>query len=289
MAGRALFLALIACLALLPACGSARQAGADAAPAPADLAADAVATLLAEGSAHYLIEVKADFEGGEPGMAGPYGFRLEGDASLEAFTGEGSATFAGVTFDGRLIAGPHEFFVNFMGQWYGTTDFGLADAMKELEESDEKAAELWRDLQTGDGVRRYFDRAFTGEVSEGPELDGQATWEFEGTLDAEGFVGLAEEFGEDEDREVLEMIARGTRLTFITGREDLLPRRLELVTEISGEDLEEAGADDFGPVDSFSFVLTVELSEFGKSVAYEAPQDFQPLENAFEGFFGGIG
>ena len=282
-------LLVVGCLAVLPACGSGSTVGSEAAPAPADLAADAVAALAAAGTAHYSIDATADFEGGA-GFGGPFGLKVEGDASLEAVTAEGSVTFGGNSFEGALIAGPHEFFVNVMGRWYGTTAFGLADAEKELEASDEKGAEVWQDLQTGEGVRRYFDRVFTGEVSEGPELDGQPTWQFEGTLNVDGIWALAEELGEapTDDRAVLEAIAGGTRFSFVVGRDDGLPRTLELTVDLSREDLENLDDDDFGEAESLSFLLNVELSAFGEPVDYEAPEDFQPLDQAFESFFGGL-
>jgi hypothetical protein len=283
-------LVVVGCLAVLPACGSGSTAGSEGAPAPGDLAGEAVAALLQAESAHYVIEARADFEGEAP-LGAPFGFEIEGDASLEAFTGEGSVTFTGATFEGALIAGPHEFFVQLMGRWYGTTEFGLADARKELEASDDEAAELWRDLQTGDGVRKYFDRAFIGEVSEGPELDGQPTWQFEGTLNVDGIWALAEALGEApaDYRAVLEAIAGGTRFNFVVGRDDRLPRTLELTVDLSREDLENLDADDFGEAESLGFLVNVELSAFGEPVDYEAPEDFQPLDQAFESFFGGLG
>lgn len=282
-------LVLAGSLAVLPACGSAGAAGGEPAPAPADLAADAVAALLAAGSAHYAVEATADFDG-DSAIGGPYGFRFEGDVSLEAVTGKGSITFAGTSLEASLVAGPHEFFVNVMGRWYGTTELGLADAREKLE-SREEAAKVWRALQTGEGVRKYFDRLFTGEISEGPEVDGEATWKFEGRLNADGLWTLVEELGEAraEDREALEALAHGSRVAFVVGRDDRLPRSLDVSVALSAEELEELGADDFGPLEAFGYAVTVRLSEFGKPVDYEAPEDFQPLDQVFESFLGALG
>jgi hypothetical protein len=73
------------------------------------------------------------------------------------------------SISGKLVARPHDFFLNVMGEWYGTDEFGLADA-QEAGSSDDEADEFWRDLQTPEGIRRHFDTLLTGEVSEGAPM-----------------------------------------------------------------------------------------------------------------------
>ena len=294
---RRLLLATLALAALAAGCGSsADRAGSDGPPAPADLAGDATQALYEAGSAHYVLDGSVEAEGEEmDGFPSPLTLHLEGDYSQEALTADGSVSFPGGNFTGGLIVGPHEFFVNFLGRWFGTKEYGIADAESELEKDDPRAAELYRDLQTGDGVRRYFDRVLVGDVTEGPETDGDATWAFEGHLNADGIAGLAAEFGEEgptgSELDAFRQIADNVQVTIVVGRDDSLPRRFEVDVELTPEDLAaleqaDSGFDTHGSV---RMDLALVLSDFGKEVQYEAPEQFEPLENAFEAFFSGMG
>jgi hypothetical protein len=246
---------------LLTGCGSAQSGGSEGgAPAPADLAADAVAALEEAGSAHYVFDAEVDGAGS---------VHAEGDASADAFTAEGSVTFQGVTFSGEVLASRNELFVRLMERWYGETDVGLQDAAEEAPSPDD--------------VREYFDDLFRGSVTEGPEIDGVATWRFDGKLNPDGLADLNKRFegdglGEDE-LEQLRDAAETSRFLLDVGRDDGLPRHLSFTTDFAGI----AGT----PGGNVS--MTLDLSEFGKDVSYEAPPDYRPLDQLFEELFGSFG
>jgi hypothetical protein len=285
---------LLACLAIAAAgCGSSASGpGQDGAPTPADLAANATQALFEVGSAHYELDGSVDAQGDGMPLPTPITVHFEGDYSQEALTADGSVGFPGGNFSGGVLVGQHEFFLNLMGRWFGTRDFGLADAEAQMEKDDPKGAELYRELQTGDGVRRYFDRVFVGEVAEGPDADGASTWEFQGHLNADGIAALVAEYGGEVPGEAeiaaFRQIAEKMRFTLLVGRDDNLPRRFDFHLELNPEDFEaleraDSGFDTPGTV-RVDFALV--LSDFGKEVEYEAPAQFEPLEKAVEAFFG---
>jgi hypothetical protein len=294
---RALLISLCLGLALLVVgCGSTTAGpGAGGLPAPADLAGDATETLYAAGSAHYVLDGSLEAEGGDGSFPTPITIHFEGDYSKEALTADGNVAFPGGTFTGGLLVGPHEIFLNLFGRWFGTREFGIADAEQDMEKDDPKGAQLYRDLQTGEGVRRYFDRVFIGEVVEGPDVDGTSTWEFHGHLNADGIAELAREFGSETpsgpELEAFRKIAEDVRVTLLVGRDDSLPRRFDVHVELTPEHFEaleqaDSGFDQHG---FFKVDFGLALSDFGKEVEYEAPEKFEPLEKAFEAFFSGIG
>lgn len=294
---RALLISLCLGLALVvTGCGSTTaDPGSGGAPAPADLAGDATEALYAAGSAHYVLDGSLEAEGDDASFPTPVTIHFEGDYSQEAVTADGNVAFPGGTFTGGLLVGPHEIFLNLFGRWFGTRDFGIADAEQEMEKDDPKGAQLYRDLQTGDGVRRYFDRVFVGEVVEGPDADGASTWEFQGHLNADGIAELAREFGAElpsgPELEAFRRIAEEVRVALLVGRDDSLPRRFGVHVELTPEHfkgLEQAdgGLDQQG---FFKVDVGLALSDFGKDVEYEPPAKFEPLEKAVEAFFGGWG
>jgi hypothetical protein len=273
-------LPLLLALLLLAGCGSAQSGGGGGgAPAPADLAADALAALAEAGSAHYVVD--ADVTGnGDAGFDA--GLHVEGDASADAFTAEGTVRFPGGSFSGELLAGRDELFLNVMGQWYGDSEFGLDEAGDESPSPDE--------------VRMYFDDVFAGSVSEGPEIGGAATWRFEGKLNPDGFADLTERFDEEDvtelQRDLLRTVAEHTHFVLDVGRDDSLPRHLEFSLELSQEDLAAIGdgfdSSELDDLLDFDVHATANLSEFGKDVSYDTPQDYRPLEELFDQLFSGL-
>lgn len=271
-------LPLVLAVLVFAGCGSA-QSGGGGRPAPADLAADAVAALERAGSAHYVLDASA--QGNGDAFAGSV--HAEGDASADAFTAQGTVTFQGLTFSGQVLASRDELFVSVMDRWYGDPELGLGEADEETPSPDD--------------VRRYFDDVFSGSVGEGPEIDGAATWRFEGKLNPDGFADLTERFDDeevtDEQRELLRVVAQHTRFLLDVGQDDDLPRHLEFGLELSEEDLAQIGdsldTSELAGLVQFDVTATLDLSEFGKDVSYEAPADYRPLEDLFEELFGSFG
>jgi hypothetical protein len=278
------FLATLALVLLAAGCGQRFDRGPGNAPASADLAADALSALQEAGSAHFVADLKTETEGG----ALPVSVHVEGDASRTAVDAEGSVTFGGFTVQGRVLAGEHALFLEFGGRWYGDEPKGITDAFEDAQQEHE--GQVWNELATPEGLRRNFGKLFEGEVTEGPDLDGVATWQFEGRLDADGVVEFARRFDADptpEEVEQFRLVAEASRIVLVVGQDDHLPRRLELSVELSDEALQELK--DGAPMNldsAQSFTGTLELSEFGKSVEIEAPADLRPLDELFEDLFG---
>jgi hypothetical protein len=224
-----------------------------------------VAALEEAGSAHYVFDASADGVGS---------VQVEGDASADAFTAQGSVTFQGVTFSGEVLASRNELFVRLMERWYGETELGLQDAAEETPSPED--------------VREYFDKLFTGSVAEGPEIDGVPTWRFAGRLNPDGLADLNERFeGEgfsDEDLEQLREAAESSRFMLDVGRDDGLPRHVALTIDLPIPDFTGIAGTPDGRVS-----VTLDLSEFGKDVSYEAPPDYRPLDQLFEELFGSFG
>jgi hypothetical protein len=274
-------LAALLLVVLLAGCGGSsttEQAAAEP-PAPADLATAAIAALEEAGSAHYVFEIEVR-ENGEDRSA--VSVRAEGDASGDAVTARVNVDFEGIGLSGTVLANRDELFVDFMGQWYGERGLDL----------DERADEL----PSKADVQQYFDDLFTGAVEEGPEIDGVATWRFEGKLDADGFADLTEKFEDEnvtaEQRALLRLVAEKTRFVLDVGQEDDLPRHVEFRLELSAEDLDALvdGLDVLGIGNQLEEVaVSLDLSDFGTHVAYDAPTDYRPLDELGDRLFNGLG
>jgi len=266
--------------------------GGEGSPSGADLLARAAEAGQGLRSAHYVLDanVTVTGDGSNPQLTlfaqGPITLHLEGDASETAFTADASVGFAGQSFSGQLLAGEHEAFFNFMGQWYGTKEAGFADAAEQGAEgavTDPQAA-----IQA---IRDRFDDVLTGEVSEGPAVDGAETWRFEGTLNSSGIAALSQEFGGEamtaEEVAQLEVIADAVKVVVDFGREDSLPRHVEFQLALTADDLADlGGSTGLEGVEALDMSVTIDVSDFGKDVSFEAPEQFAPFEDLFGQFLG---
>ena len=286
------FASAIACLVLLVAvlvaagCGQRFDREAGDAPAPSDLAADALAALEAKGSAHFVADLRSSDSGTFPVE---FAVHLEGDASATGLDADGSVSFGAGTLRGHVLVGEHDFYLQFMDQWYGEHGQGIVEAAEDAKAEHDGA--IWDELATPEGLRRNFGALFEGEVSEGPALDGAATWRFEGRLDAAGVADFARRYGAqptDRDEEMLRTLAEASRFVLLVGRDDQLPRRVEFSVQLSAEELKKM-EDGSGPFSGAgNFRATLELSEFGKPVEIHPPARFQPLDALFEQLFSGL-
>jgi hypothetical protein len=275
---------LLAALALLVAgCGSA-EPGSEDAPKPADLAADAFAALAKAGSAHYVVDLRVDF-GPSDGATAPLVLHAEGDASATAVTAEGKLDFGSGPMEGKLVIGPHDLFLEADGKWYGESGPGLAMAFAALAGQQEVSA----DLSSPEGIRESFDDFFTGEVVAGPEIDGVATWQFQGQANPDGLA----EFENPQDLlegdlERLETLAAALQLTLVVGQQDQLPRRIELHFRLSEEERAELGefyAGDFQGWSRNDIDAKLILSRFGEPVSYDPPENYGSLDAFLDNLF----
>jgi hypothetical protein len=274
---------LVALALLIAGCGSA-EPGSEDAPAPADLAADAFAALAEAGSAHYVVDLRVNFDEAD-GTTAPIVLHAEGDASASAVTAEGNLDFGFGPMEGKVVIGPHDLFLNFDGKWYGESGPGLAMAFAALAAQQEVAA----DLSSPEGIRNSFDDFFTGEVAAGPEVDGVETWQFEGRANPDGLAQLENPQDLTEgDRARLETLATAMHLSLLVGREDHLPRRLELTFRLSEDERAELGefyAGDFQGWSRQNIDAKLVLSRFGEPVSYDPPKDYGSLDTFLDSLF----
>ena len=260
-------------------CGQRAGARSGEAPSGSDLAADALAALEDKGSAHFV----SDFKTTLPGYSDEAALTIhaEGDASASAVDLDGTVSVGGLTISGQVLVDAHNVFVEFMGEWYGE-DQGLADALRDAHRS-YNGASPWDDWATPEGLRRNFDQLFTGEVSAGPLTDGVETWQFEGRLNADGLARLGDRYGEPTLPKLNQKFADASHVRLVVGRDDHLPRRLELTVKMSPEDLKELSNDG-----AANFESTLVLSDFGKPVEVHAPPSVTPLDELFDKLFPGF-
>jgi hypothetical protein len=280
---------LVALVVVLGAagCGQRFDHGAGDAPSSGDLAADALRALEEKGSAHFIADLKTGPTAESESAS--FTVHLEGDASGEAVDAEGSAAFGAFTVNGRLLVDEHAFFVQVMDQWYGDNT-GIADELETAKQQHE--GRVWDELATPEGLRRNFGQLFDGEVSEGPTIDGVATWQFKGKLDAAGVVAFAKRFAAAPDareQELFKKVAESSTVLLVVGREDSLPRRIELSVHLSESELQELQASGYSSTDGAeNFTSSLELSDFGKRVEFQRPADARPLDQLFEELFSGF-
>jgi hypothetical protein len=280
---------LVALVVVLGAagCGQRFDRASGEAPASNDLAADALQALEQKGSAHFVSELKTGPVADSAGAS--FTVHLEGDASATAVDAEGSVSFGAFTVNGRVLVGEDALWVEVMDQWYGDRT-GIRAALENARTQHD--GRVWNELATPEGLRRNFAQLFDGEVVEGPTIDGGATWKFEGKFDAAGVVALAKRLGAAPDareQELFGKVADASRLMLVVGREDHLPRRLELSVHLSPEELRELQEGGYSSTDGAeNFDSTLELSDFGKTVKYEPPADAKPLDELFDALFSGF-
>ena len=150
--------------------------------------------------------------------------------------------------------------------------------------------ELLVELTTPAGLGKLFTQLFEGDIAQGPQVGGAATWEFDGRLRAETFANLVEKYGgielTDNDRALFDKVAATSHIVVDVGQDDALPRKLELTLnppkdlQFDSEELESSDG---------AFSVTVELSDFGQDVSFSPPKDARPLDELFGQLFGVMG
>jgi hypothetical protein len=259
------------------------ELGAPQKPSQSAFASDALTALKDAGSAHVVVDAKG---GTFSGTTAEIGIRFEGDVSTSALVGDLEVTFPGGTIGARVLAGEHDAYVRFMGSWY-QAESGINDALKS---AGAENGELLLELSTPAGVGKLFTQLFDGEIAEGPDIDGAATWEFAGRLRAGALADLVEEYGHvqltEHDRALFEKVAATSRLVVDVGQDDHLPRKVELTLEPPKDlhfDSQELDSSDG------AFTVAVELSRFGEDVSFSAPKNARPLDELFGQLFGVMG
>jgi hypothetical protein len=278
------FLAVLVVILGSAGCGQRfDELGGGSPPSQASLAADALTALEKAGSAHVVVDAQA---GAIMGNNAQVGIHFEGDVSSSALVGDLQLSFPCATLGARVLADEHDVYVRFMGVWYHE-DAGVADA---FDMAGEENGELLSQLTTPASLGKLFTQLFEGEIAQGPDLGGAATWEFDGRLRADTFANLVEEYGGIEltakDRALFDKVAATSHLVVDVRQEDALPRKLELTLDppkdlqFDSEELESSDS---------AFSVTVELSDFGEEVSFSPPTSPKPLDELFGQLFGAMG
>ncbi len=293
-------ISLLALVALVAGCGGGGDS--EQPPSPSALVIDSARALKAQKPTRFAFDTQARVDelvpaaGASPQVqqfsGSPTSLGLNGAYSAEAIQARGSASFAGQTFTAEALAGARELYVRFLGSWYGTKDIGLQQLRQQAEQRGGRSSDQAFNEAVAN-IERYGRDVFTGEVTEGPEVDGTPTWQTEGTLNVDGLQKIAERQGEQvdaQDREVFEKIAQGTTLAYVIGQEDKLPRRVRFAVNLmpsqfagsareNGEDLKQ--------VERVRASFTVNMSKWGDPVEIKPPANFQPIEQLAQRFLGG--
>jgi len=290
---------LLALAALVAGCGGGDS---EQPPSPSALVIDSARALKAQKPARFAFDTQARVDEVVPAAgAGPQvqqfagapsSLGLSGALSPEAVQADGSASFAGQTFTAEALAGAQEVYVRFLGSWYGTKAIGLQQLRQQAEQAGGKSSDqAFNELVAN--IERYGKDVFTGEVTEGPEVDGTPTWQSEGTLNVDGLEQIAEQQGQQvtaEDREVLEKVAQGTTLTYLIGQEDKLPRRVKFALDIKPSEFAASArenSEDLKQVEQVKASFTVNMSKWGEPVKITPPANFQPIEQLAQRLLGG--
>jgi hypothetical protein len=288
---------LVALAALVAGCGGSEEPA-----SPAALVTDSLKAVREQKPIRYRFNVQARTDEVVPAPGAgedvrrlaqsPLALGLSGGYSPEALEAKGNAQYGGQTFTADALAGPRELYVRFLGQWYGTKETGLDDLRRQAESRSGRSSDQAFD-QALRSIERQGPRVFRGEVTEGPELDGTSTWQTQGTLNAQGLEQIAREQGQQvtaNDRRALEQLARATRLTYIVGQDDQLPRRIRLSLDLRPQDFAQSARKQgrqLRQLERLRASLTADMSAWGEEVELRPPGRFQPLEQLLQQFLGG--
>ena len=257
--------------------------GSGRSPTQSELASQALAALEEAGSAHVVLDAHG---GTVSGTNVELGVHFEGDVSASAIAGDGEVRFSGGTLGARVLVNEHNAYIRFMGVWYQAGS-GLGDV---LAKANAAGGDLVSDLMTPERLGKRFSELFEGDVTKGPDVQGVATWEFDGRLRGETLARYVELYGHvkltDNDRGQLQKVAEASHLVIIVGQDDHLPRKIELSLDppkgLRFDSAEIASSDG-------AFSAKVELSDFGRDVSFTAPKDAKPLDALFQQLFGVMG
>lgn len=221
----------------------------------------------------------------------PVDISAHGDLSPKTIVLAAKLTAGGQALAGELRLSGTELYVNLFGSWYGTKDAsakgngGLSLNLKPKELTSSLGDLLGSGMQA--------------KVTAGPEVDGVETWKVTGSFEGPALAKALKSTGATTNAKDVSRLAEKADVTILIGRDDDLPRRLEIVTTLSGPDLATASSTTQGLVPlpksgtkglkSVTVSIVVQLSKFGQKVAFERPAKFKPLEKMIDALLGGLG
>jgi hypothetical protein len=297
---RRLALAFVLLLGLA-GCGGGGGSSKPSTPAPslATLFTNASSATSTRHSAHYAFDLTVSVETSSPlknallqaFVANPIKLHFEGDASAKAFTADGSISVTGRDFSGKLIAGQNELYTQLLGTWYGTKQSGIGSLL-ELGRSRLKTVPGAKQssLQL---LRKHAAQILNGTVSDGPTLDGAATWEFKGTFDANGLAKVSEQNGQTltaRQQDALQAVQDATDVTIDVGRDDHLLRRVDLGMDLNSDALNKlkTSGSQLKGISALHISFGIDLSKWGETVTIAPPENYKPLTGLTSSFGLGI-
>jgi hypothetical protein len=275
-------LALAACGADDPASGGgAGGGGASAdAPTPAAMLTKAITETTNQKSAAF--SLTASVSGAttdpevKPFLEKPIKVQISGKGSPQGIDIAGKANLRGQDYQMAVKANEQQSFIQFMNTWYGP-EKGIKST---TQSSATDPAELKRTLLK---LRQYGNDVLKGEVSEGDEVDGQKTWEFNGTLNPDGIVKVAAAEGDPlttDQQTGLRAIAPLVKLKFATGQKDGLFREFAMNFKLTEAQIKllNSSSDEDLPLQSLAMNLDLKISDYGTTVTIQPPANPQPTK-----------
>jgi hypothetical protein len=214
----------------------------------------------------------------KPFLEKPIKIDISGKGSPTAVDIAGKANVGGQDYQLAVRANEAKTFIQFMNTWYGP-DKGITST---TQDAGTDPAELKEALLK---VRQYANDVLKGEVTEGDEVDGQKTWKFEGGLNPDGIVKVAQAEGEPmsaDDQTGLRAIAPLVKLTFSTGQEDGLFREVGMKFALTEQQIKVLNSSASGgsdlPLKALAVDVTLKLSDYGTEVKIQEPANPQPTK-----------
>jgi hypothetical protein len=211
----------------------------------------------------------------KPFLEKPIKLDISGKASAKAVDISGKANVKGKDYQMGVRANEANTFIQFMNTWYGPED-GID---KTTQDTGANPAELKQALEQ---VKKYGNEVLQGEVTEGDEIDGQKTWQFNGTLNPDGIVKVAQAEGEPlstEDQTGLRAIAPLIKLSFSTGQDDGLFHQFGVKFKLTEQQIKVLNTGSTPvPLQAIDVNLDVKITDYGTDVQIETPGDVQPTD-----------
>jgi hypothetical protein len=274
-------LTVAACGADDPASGGGGGGSAANAPTPAEMLTKAITETTNQKSAafHVIANVSGASDDPEvkPFLEKPIKVDISGKGGPTAVDITGKAKLRGQDYQLAVRANEAKTFIQFMNTWYGPE----AGIKSTAQSAGTDPAELKQALLK---LRQYGNDVLKGEVTEGDEVDGQKTWEFNGGLNPDGIVKVAAAEGEPmsaDDQAGLRAIAPLVKLKFATGQQDGLFREVGMrfkLTEQQIKLLNSSSGSSKVPLKALAVDLTVKLSDYGTAVKIQEPANPQPTK-----------
>jgi outer membrane murein-binding lipoprotein Lpp len=216
-------------------------------------------------------------------LSQPLSLTASGALSKDAMTLAGNVAFTGKSFHAEALVGQHETFINLLGTWYGDRTKGLDDAQHSAEDKSASKVSPQQLKKTLRWVYDHSDEVLDAQVTPGPAIDGK-TWQATGHCKADGIAKLAQKNGQiisGQERKDIATFCRLTKVTYVAGADDHLPRELRIAAHFDKQRLTELAAEDDSTkeLDALNIELDVKLSQWGKDVTYTAPANPKSMDD----------